>query len=59
MWLFRLLLVHHTDIENSALSCIGGLGYIVLIASRTPALSYVAVYVAAWYVGTTYWYLVI
>jgi MFS family permease len=31
---------------NIALSCVGGLAYIVLIASRNPALSYVAVYVA-------------
>jgi MFS family permease len=33
-------------IFNITLSCIGGLAYIVLIASRTPTLSYVAVYVA-------------
>ena len=52
MWLLRLLLARHPDIENSAFSCLAGLAYIVLIVSRTPALSYVAVYIAAWYVGT-------
>jgi len=31
---------------NIALACLGGLAYIILIASRTPALSYFAVYVA-------------
>ncbi|KAF8271580.1 MFS general substrate transporter [Lactarius quietus] len=34
------------SIFNFALSCLGGLAYIVLISSRTPALSYVAVYFA-------------
>ncbi|KAF8269763.1 major facilitator superfamily domain-containing protein [Lactarius quietus] len=34
-------------IFNIALSCVGGLAYIVLIVSKTPALSYVAVYFAA------------
>lgn len=54
MWLLRLPLVRHTDIENSGLSCLGGLAYIILIASKTPALSYVAVYLATWYVGIAY-----
>ena len=56
MWLLRLLLARHhdADIENSALSCLGVLGYIVLITSSSPALSYVAVYVATWYVYIAY-----
>ncbi|KAI9458212.1 MFS general substrate transporter, partial [Lactarius psammicola] len=33
-------------IFNIGLSCLGGGAYIVLIASKTPALSYVAVYIA-------------
>ena len=32
---------------SSVFSCIGAAGYIILIASRTPALSYVGVYLAA------------
>ena len=56
VWLLRLLLARHHDanVDTSALSCLGGLGYIVLITSRTPALSYVAVYVATWYVYVVY-----
>jgi hypothetical protein len=54
VWLLRLLLVRDTNIGNRTLSCLGGLAYIVLMTSRTPALSYVAVYVATWYVGIAY-----
>jgi hypothetical protein len=54
VWLFTPYFARHTDIDTSALSCVGGLAYIVLIASRNPALSYVAVYVATWYVGIAY-----
>ena len=56
VWLLRPLLVRHHDanVDTSALSCLGGLGYIVLITSRTPALSYVAVYVSTWYAYVAY-----
>ena len=41
-------LTRHLD--DSGLLCLGGAGYIILIASRNAALSYVAVYLATWYV---------
>jgi hypothetical protein len=36
------------SIQNDHLSLVAGAGYIILIASRNAALSYVAVYLAAW-----------